>query len=161
SAASTHAAPPETTVASDTAPSTTKHPSRRAHAPRATPPPPPNDGPQACPASVRAAVVARVNAERRAAALRPLASDPGLGRAARERAGAMASANRLSHSGWQSAIHRHDTASNIGENVAFNYPSADAVVDAWMRSPGHRANMLGRSFHRIGVGCTVDARAHM
>jgi uncharacterized protein YkwD len=158
--ASTHGAP-ETTVANGTSSPTPKHPSRRAHAPRATPPPPPNDGPRACPASVRAAVVARVNAERRAAALRPLASDPSLGRAAQERVRAMASANRLSHSGWESAIHRHDGASTIGENVAFNYPSADAVVDAWMRSPGHRANMLGRSFRRIGVGCMLDTSAHM
>jgi len=160
-AASTHAQPPETAVASSTSPSKTKHPSRHAHAPRSARPPTPGDGPRTCPASVRAAVVTRVNAERRAAALRPLASDPRLGRAAQERARAMASANHLSHSGWESAIHRHDDASTIGENVAFNYSSADAVVDAWMRSPSHRANMLGRAFHRIGVGCTVDATAHM
>ncbi|HEY2387938.1 MAG TPA: CAP domain-containing protein [Candidatus Binatia bacterium] len=159
-AASTHPAP-TATVASATAPSKATHPSRRAHTSHSTPAAAPGDGPRACPASVRTAVVARVNAERRAAALRPLASDAGLGRAAQERARAMASANRLSHSGWEGVVHRHDDASTIAENVAYNYASADAVVDAWMRSPGHRANLLGRSFRRIGVGCIVDARAHM
>ena len=111
--------------------------------------------------SVRAAVVARVNDARRAASLQPLESDVGLGRAAQARASAMASANRLSHAGWERVVRRHDNASTIGENVAYNYPSAVAVVDAWMRSSGHRANLLGPSFRRIGVGCIVDARAHL
>jgi len=163
-AAAPHPPPSPTTVASSTAtPAKKRHPSRRTHTRR--PPPPsdatPVDGPRACAASVRAAVVTRVNEERRAAALRPLTSDAGLGRAAQERAQAMASANRLSHSGWEGVVHQHDDASTIAENVAYNYSSASAVVDAWMRSPGHRANLLGRSFRRIGVGCIVDARAHM
>lgn len=163
-AAAPHPPPSPTTVASSTAaPAKKRHPSRRTHTHR--PPPPsdatPADGPRACAASVRAAVVTRVNEERRAAALRPLTSDAGLGRAAQERARAMASANRLSHSGWEGVIHQHDDAFTIAENVAYNYSSASAVVDAWMRSPGHRANLLGRSFRRIGVGCIVDARAHM
>ncbi len=152
-----------TAVARGAPPSTasrhgTRHPQshRRARADAV-----PAGGPHACPASVRTAVVARVNAERRAAALRPLASDAGLGRAAQSRARAMASANRLSHAGWESAIRREADAPTIAENVAYNYASADAVVDAWLRSPGHRANLLGRSFRRIGVGCVVDARARL
>jgi uncharacterized protein YkwD len=38
-----------------------------------------------------------------------------------------------------------------GENVAAGYTSSNAVVTAWMNSPGHRANMLSRSFTHIGV----------
>jgi len=117
--------------------------------------------PRACPARLRAAVVARVNEARLAAALQPLASDAGLGRAAQSRARSMAAANRLSHTGWEAVVRRQGDAPTIAENVAYDYSSADAVVSAWLRSPGHRANMLGRSFRRIGVGCVVDARAHL
>ena len=38
-----------------------------------------------------------------------------------------------------------------GENVAAGYTSSNAVVSAWMNSPGHRANMLSRNFTHIGV----------
>ena len=36
------------------------------------------------------------------------------------------------------------------ENVAYGY-NVTSVVDAWMNSPGHRANILG-DFTHIGVG---------
>jgi len=39
-----------------------------------------------------------------------------------------------------------------GENIAFNQPTAEAVVRAWMNSEGHRANILGRRYQKIGVG---------
>lgn len=39
-----------------------------------------------------------------------------------------------------------------GENIAMGQTSAQAVVDAWMNSPGHRANILNASFTQIGVG---------
>jgi uncharacterized protein YkwD len=39
----------------------------------------------------------------------------------------------------------------IGENLAAGYPTAAAACRAWMRSGGHRANMLGR-YTRIGLG---------
>jgi uncharacterized protein YkwD len=32
------------------------------------------------------------------------------------------------------------------------YPSARAVVRAWMHSAGHRANILNRRFPHVGVG---------
>ncbi|HSK15647.1 MAG TPA: CAP domain-containing protein [Gaiellaceae bacterium] len=40
-----------------------------------------------------------------------------------------------------------------GENVAWGAPglSARQTVRSWMRSPGHRANLLNRSWRRIGV----------
>ncbi|PFG35026.1 CAP domain-containing protein [Sanguibacter antarcticus] len=44
-----------------------------------------------------------------------------------------------------------------GENVAKGYRSAAAVMDGWMNSPGHRANILNCSFVAIGVGVEVDA----
>ena len=39
-----------------------------------------------------------------------------------------------------------------GENIAAGYRTPSAVVQGWMDSPGHRANILYSSFSRIGVG---------
>ena len=43
--------------------------------------------------------------------------------------------------------------STVGENIAYGYSSAEAVMEAWMNSSGHRANILGAGFTEIGVGC--------
>lgn len=40
-----------------------------------------------------------------------------------------------------------------GENIASGYSTPEAVVNAWMNSPGHRANILKSDFTMIGVGC--------
>lgn len=39
-----------------------------------------------------------------------------------------------------------------GENIAVGYPTAQAVIDGWMDSEGHRANILNCGFAAIGVG---------
>ena len=39
-----------------------------------------------------------------------------------------------------------------GENIAYGQRSPQAVVDAWMNSSGHRANILNASYTQIGVG---------
>lgn len=39
-----------------------------------------------------------------------------------------------------------------GENIAMGYATPQAVVDGWMNSSGHRANILGASYTQIGVG---------
>lgn len=39
-----------------------------------------------------------------------------------------------------------------GENIAFGYPSPQAVVDGWMDSPGHCSNIMNDSFTQTGVG---------
>lgn len=43
-------------------------------------------------------------------------------------------------------------ASPGGENIAYGQKDAQAVMTAWMNSPGHRANILNCKFTRIGVG---------
>ena len=45
----------------------------------------------------------------------------------------------------------------IGENLAVGYPSAERVVTGWMSSPGHRANILQRSFDEIGIAFDPSA----
>lgn len=39
-----------------------------------------------------------------------------------------------------------------GENIAAGYQSAEDVMDGWMNSPGHKANILGAGYTHIGVG---------
>lgn len=47
--------------------------------------------------------------------------------------------------------------SRWGENVAYGYGSASGVVDGWMGSSGHRANILDPGFTRIGVAVARSA----
>jgi uncharacterized protein YkwD len=44
-----------------------------------------------------------------------------------------------------------------GENIAVGYESAEDVVEGWMSSPGHRANMLDSDYTKIGVGYYYDS----
>lgn len=39
-----------------------------------------------------------------------------------------------------------------GENIAYGYSTPEAVMNAWMNSPGHRSNILRESFCDLGVG---------
>ena len=39
-----------------------------------------------------------------------------------------------------------------GENIAMGYKTPQAVVNGWMNSSGHRANILNASYTQIGVG---------
>lgn len=39
-----------------------------------------------------------------------------------------------------------------GENIAYGQKSPEEVMEAWMNSPGHRANILNEKFTTIGVG---------
>jgi len=43
-----------------------------------------------------------------------------------------------------------------GENIAKGYTSAETVVQGWMESPGHRANILQARFTNIGTGYATD-----
>lgn len=45
---------------------------------------------------------------------------------------------------------------SAGENIAKGQPSAQQVVNDWMNSPGHRANILNSGFTHIGVGHTTS-----
>lgn len=45
---------------------------------------------------------------------------------------------------------------SAGENIARGQKTPQAVVNAWMNSEGHRANILNASFTQIGVGYVAD-----
>ena len=46
-------------------------------------------------------------------------------------------------------------AERVGENIAYNYPTPEAAMQAWENSPGHKANLLGDYTH-FGISVTVD-----
>ena len=47
---------------------------------------------------------------------------------------------------------------SAGENIARGQATPQAVVNAWMNSSGHRANILNSSFTHIGVGYVADGK---
>jgi uncharacterized protein YkwD len=76
---------------------------------------------------------------------------------AEKQARAMATHRRLFHSALKPIL----TSCNlyeVGENVAFGYPSGQAVTRAWMHSPEHRENLLNGIHRLIGVGAVQDSR---
>lgn len=118
-------------------------------------------GHQPCPTNDASLVVRLVNDVRKRNGLRLLGTDTYLTRFAGTRSAAMAAESRLSHRGWDAALRKAGlTDDALGENVAYNYATPEAVMRGWMQSPGHRANILRPDFKRIGIGCVVDARGH-
>jgi uncharacterized protein YkwD len=51
--------------------------------------------------------------------------------------------------------------SGYGENIAYGYPTAEAVVQGWLSSPGHRANIESSGFTSIGIGVARGSRGMM
>lgn len=47
---------------------------------------------------------------------------------------------------------------SAGENIAKGQATPEAVVNAWMNSSGHRANILSSSYTHIGVGYVEGGR---
>lgn len=58
--------------------------------------------------------------------------------------------DRMIESGWVGAC-------PCGENIGAGYSSASAVVTGWMNSPGHCANIMGRSYQATGIGYSYVA----
>ncbi len=48
-----------------------------------------------------------------------------------------------------------------GENIAYGYASADAVMTGWLNSPGHRANIENPSYRAIGVGAASSSTGRL
>ncbi|MFJ4366306.1 CAP domain-containing protein [Streptomyces chartreusis] len=105
-----------------------------------------------------AEVVDLTNRERARAGLRPLAADPALSAAAQSYSADMAARAFYSHTSpegtqpWDRAAAAGSRMRAIGENIACGQRSPAEVVEGWMNSPGHRANILKRDFTHIGIG---------
>ncbi|MFE9773638.1 CAP domain-containing protein [Streptomyces sp. NPDC005931] len=104
-----------------------------------------------------ARVVELVNAERSKAGCSPVTVNSALTRAAQAHSDDMASSGTMSHTGsdGSSPADRITRAgyswSTYGENVAYGYSTPEQVMQGWMNSSGHRANILNCGFREIGV----------
>ncbi len=103
-------------------------------------------------------VVRLVNIERARNGLAALSEDWELSRVARYKSQDMRDKRYFSHTsptyGSPYDMMRAFGISyrTAGENIAMGQSTPAAVVSAWMNSPGHRANILSKSFTKIGVG---------
>lgn len=50
-------------------------------------------------------------------------------------------------------------AQQIGENIAAGHDSANKVVDGWLASPGHCANLMNPEFHELGAAYAIDPKS--
>lgn len=103
-------------------------------------------------------VIRLVNAERTQRGLVPLTENWELSRVARWKSQDMKDARYFSHTsptyGTPFQMIRAFGLSyrSAGENIAMGYATPAAVVEGWMNSAGHRANILNASYTQIGVG---------
>ena len=113
--------------------------------------------------SMTSQVVNLVNSERAAQGLMALQKDSRLAALAQQKAEDMAKNQYFSHTSptygsafdmLKAAGYSYKTA---GENIAKGQKSAASVMDGWMHSSGHRANILHTSYEKIGVGYAVSA----
>ena len=102
-----------------------------------------------------------VNEERAKAGLHPLSFDAELASAAQIRANEIKTS--FSHTrpdGRKFSTVLTDNGirfTGAGENIAWGQKSPEHVMEAWMNSDGHRANILNAKFTKIGVGQYRDA----
>ena len=111
-------------------------------------------------ADYAAQVVELVNVERAKMGLPALAMNSGAQQAAQLRAAEIVevfSHDRPDGSACYTALTEIGVSYRAaGENIAMGYPTPEAVVDGWMNSEGHRANILRDTFSEIGVGYVVE-----
>ena len=101
-----------------------------------------------------------LNRERTARGVRKLRRNRRLDLASVRHARSMAARNFFAHGNFVGRIRAADyllgaRSWRLGENIAWGSGSLSTpreIVDSWMRSPGHRANILQRGFREIGIG---------
>ena len=107
-------------------------------------------------------VVALVNEQRAANGLKPLTLSTELSNAARAKSQDMHDKKYFAHesptygSPFEMLTSFGISYRSAGENIAMGYSTPEAVMNAWMNSSGHRANILNASYTKIGVGYVAD-----
>jgi uncharacterized protein YkwD len=168
--APTTAAPDAPTDPADaTSVETAPSPSASAEAATPTPTKPKPTQRTTTPAPAAAGPVAEVlrlvNLERTKAGCGALTTDSRLATAAQAHSADMAANNYFSHTGRNGSdvSDRVEAAgyrwSAVGENIAKGQPTPAAVMQAWMNSSGHRANILNCRFRNIGIGLANAGRS--
>jgi uncharacterized protein YkwD len=106
-------------------------------------------------------VVELVNQERTKAGLSAVTLDQNIASAALVRAKEIETSfshTRPNGSKFSTALTEQGvTFKGAGENIAWGQKSPEAVMQAWMNSEGHRANILNKNFTKIGVGYYQNA----
>lgn len=104
-------------------------------------------------------VLRLVNIERKKAGLNELTmTNTNLLKAAQRRANEIAVRynpphTRLDGRSWSTVLAEYNVFWRAtGENMAAGYQTPAEVVEGWMNSPGHRANILNENFNQIGIG---------
>jgi uncharacterized protein YkwD len=102
-----------------------------------------------------------VNQHRSAANLPPLRWCQNLARAAQSYSEVLEGWGAISHQGPDGSTPRsrareagYTAWRQVGENLAFGYPDAASVVEGWMDSPSHRANLMDPGYRDAGFGLT-------
>ena len=103
-------------------------------------------------------IVAKVNPSREGAAVAPLRTSPLLSEAARKKAEDMLTRDYFSHYGpggeapwvWLDRVGYPYAAA--GENLAIDFVDPTTLVNAWMASPSHAANIRNGTFTEVGIG---------
>lgn len=107
-------------------------------------------------------VIRLVNEQRVQNGLNPLTENWELSRVARYKSQDMVDNRYFSHtsptygSPFQMIRAFGISFRRAGENIAYGQRTPQAVVNAWMNSSGHRANILNASYTQIGVGYVAD-----
>ena len=107
--------------------------------------------------SCEAEVVRLVNALRAEKGLQPLTANWELSRVARYKSEDMVRSGYFSHTSptygtpFQMMKSFGISYRTAGENIAYGQRTPAAVMEAWMNSSGHRANILSASYTQIGV----------
>lgn len=109
-------------------------------------------------------IAAGVNANRKANGLQPLAYNKRLAQAAMTHACDMGANNIQGHRGSngsnsqarvRAAGYRDCT---VAENVGWGFPKSSQIITGWMRSAGHRSNVLHPRVTEMGIGITNGAK---
>lgn len=107
-------------------------------------------------------IIEITNHERTSRGLVAVTNNNKLHQAAQGYAEFMALKDKLSHSldgnVWDRIEHFGYAYSTCGENIAWNYTTPAQVMQGWMDSTGHRANILNNAFHEIGIGIAVNSK---
>ena len=102
-----------------------------------------------------------VNEERARNGLSPLTVHTGAEKAAAVRAREIQTSfshTRPNGSSFSTALTEAGASFAVsGENIAYGQKTPAQVMEAWMNSAGHRANILNPSFRQIGVGYAESA----
>lgn len=109
-------------------------------------------------ASVAADMLNKVNAERQKRGIAPLKLYSKVNTTAQAKAKDMYKTGKFSHYSpnlgfcfqqYQKAGIKYYAG---GENIAYGFSSSSKAMKAWMKSPGHKANILSEDYSHIGVG---------